>query len=177
MTCIVAVSDGRTVVMGGDSAAAEMEGQFVSSRVEPKVFIRNEYIIGYAGSFRFGKIVEHCFNVPDPKYTDIDKFMNTTFVSELRQCCEENKIDNAEDKDSGELLIGLHGRIFELNGDWHIGEDMNNFNSIGSGSSFALGSLYSTGRYKDNHARIKLALESAEKFSPYVRRPFKILES
>lgn len=175
MTCIVAITDGSKIYMGGDSAAAEMEGNFVTSRIEPKVFVKDNYIIGYAGSFRLGKLVEHLFELPKPS-GDLDKFMNTIFLSELRECFEENKLDNSEDKDAGELLIGINGRLYEFNSDWHIGQNAYEYNSIGSGSQFAMGSLFSTRRIKSPSARITLALEASEAFSPYVRRPFTILE-
>lgn len=162
--------------MGGDSAAVEVESNLVSSRVEPKVFIHGDYIIGYSGSFRFGKVVEYSCELPKPDYKDIHKFMNTHFVNAIRDAVEDNKLDNSEEKDSAELLIGLHGHIFELNSDWHVGEDSNSFNSIGSGSSFALGSLFSTKRLKDCRSRVKMALEASEAFSPYVKKPFTILE-
>ena len=176
MTCIVAISDGRSVYMGGDSAAVEVETNLVTSRIEPKVFIQGDYIIGYSGSFRFGKVVEYSCQLPKPDYKDIHKFMNTQFVNAVRESAEENKLENSEEKDSAELLIGLHGRIFELNSDWHIGEDLNNFNAIGSGSSFALGSLFSTKRMKNYRSRVQLALEASSSFSPYVKAPFTILE-
>lgn len=175
MTCIVAITDGNKVYMGGDAAAAEMESNFVTCRVEPKVFVRKEYIVGYAGSFRFGKMVENSFDFPDPG-EDLDHFMNTDFINALRDCSEDNKIDSAEDKDAGELLIGIRGCLYEFNNDWHIGKHLYNFNAIGSGSPFALGSLYSTKRYKDPYTRINIALEAAQNFSAYVRPPFTILE-
>jgi ATP-dependent protease HslVU (ClpYQ) peptidase subunit len=177
MTCIVALTDGKKVYMGGDSAAVEVDSNFVSSRIEPKVFVTGDYIIGYSGSFRFGKVVEYSCELPRPEYRDIHKFMNTKFVNAIREAVEENKLDNSEDKDAAELLIGLHGHIFELNSDWHVGEDSNSYNAIGSGSSFALGSLFSTRRIKDPYARIKMALNASEAYSPYVRSPFTILEN
>lgn len=175
MTCIVAITDGSKVYMGGDSAAAEMDGNFVTSRLEPKVFVRDNYIVGYAGSFRFGKLVEHIFNFPKPS-GDIDHFMNTVFISNLRDCFEENKLDNSEEKDAGELLIGINGHLYEFNSDWHLGQNIYEYNAIGSGSQFSMGSLFSTRRIKSPHARITLALEASEAFSPFVRRPFTILE-
>ena len=45
MTCIAAVVYSGKVYMGGDSAAADEDNRFVSVRKEPKVFIKNEYII------------------------------------------------------------------------------------------------------------------------------------
>jgi len=175
MTCIAALSYNGKVYMGGDAAAAD-EDSLVSSRKEPKVFIKNGYLIGYAGSFRFGKVVEHIFNPPKISDNRIDRFLNTVFVDSLREVCELNKVDPGSEEDSSEMLIGISGRVFEFCNDWHFGEDINDFNSIGSGTKFALGSLYSTRRMRSPNARIQLALESAEKFSPSVRGPFTILE-
>lgn len=177
MTCIVAVSYQGKVVMGGDSAAADEHNNFISLRKEPKVFTKGPYIFGYAGSFRFGKVVEHTFVPPRPNLDNLDKFFNTVFVDSLRKYCEESKIDPSSEQDSAEMLVGINGRLFEFCNDWHFGEDSHDFNAIGSGSPFALGSLYSTGRIKSPHARIKIALEAAERFSPSVSSPFIILES
>ena len=176
MTCIAALSYGGVVYMGGDSAAADEDSSLISSRKEPKVFIKNGYLIGYAGSFRFGKVVEHSFNPPKFQDGRIDKFLNTSFIDALRECCELNKVDPGSEEDSSEMLIGVAGRVFEFCNDWHFGEDVNDFNAIGSGTKLALGSLYSTRRMRSPNARIQLALESAERFSASVRGPFTILE-
>jgi len=76
MTCISAIAHNGKVYMGGDAAAVD-DGNLVSTRKEPKVFIRNNYLIGYAGSFRFGKVVEHVFIPPKPQTDNLDKFLNT----------------------------------------------------------------------------------------------------
>jgi ATP-dependent protease HslVU (ClpYQ) peptidase subunit len=176
MTCIVGIAHNGIVYMGGDSAAADEDSSLVSSRKEPKVFVKNGYLIGYSGSFRFGKVLQHTFNPPKLSDNNIDKFLNTTFVNSLRECCELNKVDPGSEEDSSEMLIGVAGRVFEFCNDWHFGEDINDFNAIGSGTKFALGSLYSTRRLRSPNARIQLALESAERFSASVRGPFTILE-
>lgn len=176
MTCIAAIASHGKVYMGGDSAAVDEDSHIISTRKEPKVFIKGPYLIGYAGSFRFGKVLQHSFLAPKPQTEDLDRFFNTVFVDALRGSCEAAKIDPSSEDDSSELLIGVKGRLFEFCNDWHFGEDTHNYNSIGSGSSFAIGSLYSTGRVKSEHARIKLALQAAENFSATVRGPFTILE-
>lgn len=175
MTCIAAIAYNGMVYMGGDSAAADENNHFISTRKEPKVFIKDDYIIGYAGSFRFGKVVQYNFIPPKPDFKNLDKFLNTIFIDALRECAESSKIDPTTEEDSSELLIGVGGRLFEFCNDWHMGEDANDFNAIGSGSSFAMGSLYSTGRIRSPHARIRTALQAAEKFSQTVKGPFTIL--
>jgi hypothetical protein len=177
MTCVVAIADGLSVYMGGDAASADESGSFVSSRKEPKIFIRDDYILGFAGSFRFGKVVEHLFIPPKPDLTNLDKFFNTVFVDALREVCEGAKVDPSSEDDSSEMLVGVGGRLFEFCNDWHFGEDVNNFNAIGSGANYAMGSLYSTRRLKSQGARIKLALESAEMFCQTVKGPFTYLEN
>lgn len=177
MTCIVAIAHEGKVYMGGDSAAVEEETNSISIRKEPKVFIRGEYIIGYAGSFRMGKMLEHTFKYPEiPAQADIDKFLNTTFISQLRECVERNKLDLENDKDSADILLGTRGRLFEFNMDFHFGEDRHNFCAIGSGANVALGSLYSTSRFKDQFKRCRMALEASQEFNAWVRPPFTILE-
>ena len=175
MTCVVAISQGGKVYMGGDSAVVE-EGGSISTRKEPKVFIKNEYIIGYAGSFRFGKFMEHTFVPPKPNLENLDKFFNTIFIDSLREYCEVSKIDPSSEDNPSELLIGTGGRVFEFCNDWHIGEAGNGYNAIGSGAYLALGSLYSTRRIKSPYSRIELSLEAAETFSQSVQRPFTLLE-
>ena len=176
MTCVVAIAHNGKVYMGGDSAAVDEGNNLIGTRKEPKVFVRDDYIIGYAGSFRFGKIVEHCPLPPVPEVDNLDHFLNISFVEAIRDAAESARLDQASDIDSSQLLVGVRGRLFEFCEDWHLGEDRNNFNAIGSGSLIALGSLYSTGRSKSPIARIKLALEASEALSPFVRRPFTILE-
>lgn len=177
MTCIAAIAQNGKVYMGGDSAAADENSHLVSTRKEPKVFIKNNYIIGYAGSFRFGKLVEHTFVPPKPNFDNLDKFFNTIFIDSLREYCDAGKVDPTSEDDSSEMLIGIGGRLFEFCNDWHFGEDTHNFNAIGSGGSFAIGSLYSTRRKRNPYARIQTALESAEHFSSAVRSPFTLLEA
>ena len=163
--------------MGGDAAAVEEDTNSVTIRKEPKIFIRGDYIVGYAGSFRMGKVMEHVFSYPvPPENDDLDKFLNTIFINQLRECLEENKLDLDSDKDSADLLVGVRGRLFDFNMDFHFGEDAHDFASIGSGSSYAMGSLYSTSTMKDQMKRCKLALEAAQEFNSWVRPPFTILE-
>lgn len=177
MTCIVGIAHNGIVYMGGDAAAVEEDTNSVTTRKEPKVFIRGEYIVGYAGSFRMGKVLEHSFSYPiAPTNAELDKFLNTTFIDRLRECVEENKLDLDSDKDSADVLLGIRGKLFEFNMDFHFGEDGHNFASVGSGSSYAMGSLYSTATMKDQIKRCKLALEAAQEFNAWVRPPFTILE-
>ena len=64
MTCIVAVTDGQTVVIGGDSAGAA--GQELRIRADPKVFLVGSFAIGFTTSFRMGQILRYSAHLPEP---------------------------------------------------------------------------------------------------------------
>ncbi len=57
MTCIVGVTDGTEVVLGGDSAGVSIETRQLEVRANRKVFRRQDYVFGYSGSFRMGQIL------------------------------------------------------------------------------------------------------------------------
>jgi ATP-dependent protease HslVU (ClpYQ) peptidase subunit len=167
MTCIVALEDQGTIYMGADSAA--IEGDAISLRTAPKIFKTGKFLIGYCNSFRYGQIIQHYFKPPPIQDKDILKYMITKFVPELQRILENN---GYEEKDSS-IIIGYDGNIFYVESDWQVGQDMTNYHAIGSGSPYALGSLYSTSG--EPLRRIEQALEAAEKFSTTVRSPFNYL--
>ena len=67
---------------------------------------------------------------------------------------------------SSEFIIGTQGRLFELStADWSVAEV--NETALGSGSPFALGSLYTTKDFPATHEfRINMAIEAAITYSP-----------
>jgi hypothetical protein len=167
MTCIVALEDQGTIYMGADSAA--VEGDSISLRVASKIFKNGKFLIGYCNSFRYGQIIEYHFKPPQVQEKDLLKYMITKFVPELRRVLENN---GYEEKDSS-IIIGYDGNIFYVESDWQVGQDMTNYHAIGSGSPYALGSLYST--TGEPLSRIEQALKAAETFSTNVRSPFNYL--
>lgn len=179
MTCIVAVAKDGKVYMGGDSAMTD-EGAGIVSRMHlPKVFIKGEFIVGYAGNARFGKILQHSFTYPRPPANvktseQLDAFMNGVVITEFRKQAQEMSLEK-EEKEDFQVLIGLRGHLFEFNEDWAVFEVGRNYNSVGSGAAVALGSLYTTETWKDPNKRIRVALEASSLYTPYVGEPFDIL--
>ena len=179
MTCIVGIlEENGDIYMGGDSAGSD--GNSLSIRADEKVFINEDYIMGFTGSFRMGQLLRYSFK--PPKFygdTDLYSFMVNEFINEVRKCLKKGGF--AEKKDEvekgGLFLVGYKSKLFVVERDYQVGEMIDNFISIGSGSNVALGSLYST---KDlnikSEDRINLALKSAEHFTVYVRKPFKIIQ-
>jgi len=169
MTCIVALEDNGKNYMGADSAA--VDGEAISLRKEPKIFKCGDFLIGFSHSFRYGQIIEHCFNPPKISEKNIVKYMVTKFVPELRITLAVNEF---EEKESC-MIIGYKGKIFYVESDWNVGYDETNYHAIGSGAPTAFGSLYST---QGQHPldRVRIALEAAQEFTTSVRGPFNYLD-
>lgn len=180
MTCIVAVSQGGKVVMGGDSAASAMESGDMTLLKTPKVFAREEYLIGYAGSIRFGKFVQYTFEVPRvPSWAvgsvKLDEFMNNCFVPELRTQISDNELESKE-KESFSLLVGIRGHIFEIDHEFAAYESSEHYASIGSASQVATGVLATAYKIGNPYNICELALHTAAEKNAFVRAPFTILE-
>lgn len=175
MTCIVGLVDEGKVYIGGDSAG--VAGLDIAGRADQKVFKVGEFIMGFTTSFRMGQLLK-CSLTPPKRYTDNDiyKFMVTDFIDSVRKCLKNGgfaKKDN-EVESGGTFLIGYSGRLFRIEDDYQVGENILPFDSCGCGQSFALGSFHATQNEKDPMKRINMALEAAEEFSAGVKRPFTI---
>lgn len=178
MTCIVAICQDGKVFMGGDSGASDAESGSIATVSSPKVFVKDEYIIGYAGNFRFGKFMQYAVELPKvpswAKGDKIDEFVNGIFIASIRKQIAEMALEEKE-KDFG-LLIGLRGRVFELGDNYAAVEMSRGYNATGSGAEVATGSLYTTETWKDPIKRIKTALTASAEFNAFVRPPFTIVE-
>lgn len=176
MTCIVAIAKDGKVWMGADSAGSD-EDTIIPYTI-PKVFIRNNYIIGYSGSFRFGKLLQYVFDLPPVPNSinsseKLDEFMNKVLMQSLKKQAKELDLDKEEL--DGYALIGVKGHIFEVQTDWCALESSLPYNVAGSGDKFALGSLHTTEVWKDPQKRINVALSAAAQFCMSVGPPFNIL--
>ena len=105
MTCIVVVSDSRTVLLGGDSAAASDRGVFI--RATRKVFRAGAYAIGFTRSWRMGQILRHETELPEPPDT---------------RDGEELENPGLYRGGSGDQwgVPGWRARIFEVHDDYHV---------------------------------------------------------
>ena len=163
MTCIVGIAKDNVVYIGGDRGASD--GSSIASLDTPKVYIRDEWIFGYAGSIGIGQIMQ-IIDIPILKEDD-DPFLvlRMDMVDAFRSMLEHNGITMNEDNDT-DILIGCRGRLFEFSpADWSVAEIKET--AIGSGGNFALGSLYTTKDFPITpEFRIEYALNSAITYSP-----------
>ena len=177
MTCVAAITDGTKVTMGADSAGVfEHE---LELRADPKVFIKGQFIIGMAGSFRLGQLLRYGLSVPPrPCGQPLHEYMCTTFVDAARNCFRSGGFMTTEDgqeRASGEVLIGTEGRLFTMYCNFQIGQELNSYSAVGTGAQVARGSLFTTANWSSPVARIEKALEAAERFCSGVRAPFTVL--
>ena len=178
MTCIVAVKDldSGEVWMGGDSAG--VEGLHIAVRKDPKVFINGEFLMGYTTSFRMGQILRY-MKLPArlPPMADDYEYMVTCVIPEIRTSLKEGGYTQIKDnrEEGGCFLIGYRSHIYEIESDFQVGERIEEYESVGCGRPYALGSLRMT-TDKFPKERIKAALETAQHFNGGVRAPFNILK-
>jgi len=187
MTCIVALSVGNKVFLGGDSAASDEKSGLILQTTDPKVFKVGQFGIGFCDSFRMGQILQYSWTPPIYKPTsgfkNLDKFMRTRFIESIKEAFQEHGYGKfgggTEDGDEGGIiLIAVQntGRLFTMDVDFHIAEIDVEYTAEGSGQQVALGSLHSTTNIKTPRKRVRMALEAAAKFIMSVRGPFTIIE-
>ena len=165
MTCIAVLKQDDYIYMSGERAVSnDSEINFLST---PKIWKAGAYLFGYAGHLS-ALTLYHTFTPPQPTKglygADLDKFMYTKFLNYTTEFYETHSIKT----DGLDLLIAVRDRIYE-----HSTDNMSlytydtDYNAIGSGSPFVMASLFSTADSElSGRDRIKLAVESACKFSP-----------
>lgn len=166
MTCIVAISDGVNVYMAADRGLSDDD--VITAMSAPKIRQNDKYLIGYADSPGTGQLL-HWIALPTPPRNNVEKFMRTTFVNAVRKQLSDSGVD-LKDGAHASFLIGVSGQLFFLDTtDWQVSEC--DYMSIGSGSSIAMGSLYTTQSWKSAEKRAITAVSAAIELSPSCKGP------
>lgn len=198
MTCIVGLvgtagPERGKILLGGDCAGTA-EGKEVYGLRNAKVFRKGPYVIGYTTSFRLGQIVRFATELPEPpdaspgeegepdggcQHTQLEAFFSTTFAEALRHAFAEHGYERPLGE-GGSLLVGVRGRLFVLGLDFQVLAGEESFAAIGSGRHLAYGALaaldqLAMGTQLKLEQRARLALESAARFAPGVRGPFRFV--
>lgn len=183
MTCIVGMVSGNAIYMGADSAGSNNFSYTI--RKDPKVFINNEFLIGYTSSFRMGQLLMYC-DLPKPKKSDkkdLFKFMVSKFIPVVRELLKDGgySVVNSNEESGGVFLVGVNGRLFKIESDFQVNENGLGFDSCGCGEHAAMASMITSEKIKNKKCsepcdRIVMALESAESIYCGVKAPFKILK-
>ncbi len=194
MTCIVAVTNGQDVVIGGDSAA--VGGIELRHWAGPKVFQVGSYAIGFTTSFRMGQILQYETALPEPQAgtgpDELERFIVTEVIPVLRQSFEdhgfgkkmrrtlppESSITEEGQSIGGAFLLGIAGQIFEMRQDHYLARPLAPYAAVGSGAQIALGALYALEAFPDLDLKDRAgkALAAAKEYCPHVREPFRFVE-
>ena len=184
MTCIVAIAQNGVVYMASDHAASDDKTGWILARKEPKVFKVGQYGVAFTDSFRMGQILQYMWT--PPKYTPtktnsgLDKLMRTKFIDSVKTAFKDNgygSVGSASEEDTGGIfIVGVEGRIFTIDEDFHVGENIVNYMAEGSGGMVALGALYATKNQKNPRLRLKAALEAATEFNMSVSAPYTYIQ-
>lgn len=175
MTCIVGLTDGSAVCMGGDSAS--VAGWDLNLDAGGKVFVNGPFIMGFTTSFRMGQLLRFALKPPaHPKGMMTDAYMATVFVDAVRDCLKAGgyATRDKEVETAGTFLVGYRGRLFRVAPDYCIVEPPSGFDACGCGQMIALGSLHETAGTPPKE-RVRRALTAAERFSAGVRGPMTVL--
>ncbi len=177
MTCIVGLASEGSVYIGGDSAG--VSGYDIVKRSDPKVFSKSPFVMGFCGSFRMGQLLMFALQVPEQTSKQDDKqFMCTSFINAVRDCLKRGGYAKAHEgvESGGTFIVGYHGEVYTIYDDFQVEWTARGYTSVGSGESYAFGSLWETKKSKlKPRARILRALKCSEEHSAGVRRPFKVV--
>lgn len=184
MTCIAAIAQNGVVYMAADHAASDEKTGWIIIRKDPKVFKVGQYGIAFTDSFRMGQILQYSWTPPkySPTKTNsgLTKFMQTKFVESVKDAFRAygygSVSQSGVEDEGGIFIIGVEGRIFVMEDDFHIGEAIINYMAEGSGAAHAMGSLHTTRNQKNPKMRLKAALEASAEFNMTVSAPFTYLQ-
>ncbi len=177
MTCIVGFIDkNKQLWMDADTLGSTTAKK--TRRKDTKLFRNKDFLIGYTSSFRMGQLLRFKWSPPEQKKNQQDyEYMCTSVIDSIRKCLKDNsyaKIDNNKEE-IGVFLIGYKNKLYKIEDDLQVEENLDNFNACGSGTYFAIGALEILNTTMNTPQDIiKKALAVAEKFNPYVGKPFKI---
>jgi ATP-dependent protease HslVU (ClpYQ) peptidase subunit len=170
MSTVVAIKDVNKVWMGCDSFATTENGERRPIGNE-KVFRNAKYLIGFIGSVRSGQLLNpHYFKPPTnildfpTKVIGLLKIFGALATTETQTLQQESNM----------VIATKGGNLWELLTDFQL-NPIPEYTTIGSGSVFAFGSLYTT-QDTDMHPedRIIKALEAAAYFDVSTGPPFKV---
>lgn len=173
MTCVAAVADRASGVvwMGGDSAISTK--RVIDLASTPKVWhLACSIVIGYSGtSMSEHSALVHRLRLPTipKKWHDVERWVHIDFAAAASLAYRQHGIGEVE----GVILLGLFGRIFEIERGSSAIESQWSYAAVGDGQTHAIGSLASTSGTP--RSRVAKALRAADRHCPSVRAPFKIL--
>ena len=175
MTAIVGIAEKGRVWIGGDSQGTR--GGTKVRIADGKVVRNEEFLIGTCGALRLLNLVRFIFEPPPlVADADLDSYMAKEFADAWRACVRESgllTVDDGVESYDGELLVGVRGRLYEVDSSFASVRSLDCYAAVGSGDNIALGALDAT-KGMQPEKRIRRALEAAAKWNDGVSAPFTV---
>jgi len=198
LTCIVAATDGHDTYMGADSIVVDMTTWEITKPQNRKLFARDGYLIGYAGSFRQAQILRYYENLPKNPWEN--KFMENlpkksarrggielpkTHVLDMPSTDEVESFfvqyfvhelrrvhgEHNYTETDFEILIGFGPFIVEIQSDYSVFVYTDHA-AIGVGRAYALGAMY----HSPVVEKPERGLEASSHHNIGVNKPFKYMQ-
>ena len=169
MSCVVGLIDSKKVFMGCDSRATAEE-VFIRPIKTTKIFKNKKFLIGFTGSPRVGQILAPKYFDPPKDIYDWSDYLRDLFSDKGMLVMGEGGVHCQ----GSNILVATHGQLYEILSDFQI-NTIEEYSSIGSGSLFAYGSLYTTSLIKDiitPEDRVLYALEAGGSFDAQTGPPY-----
>lgn len=195
MTSVVGIADGKTVWIGADTCYSDKDSRGQSAH--PKVFFKEvitghdvygsyytskteRLLFGCCGYFRMFQLLEYGWNLPDIGSLAVEEWLTVPFARSLRELFKDNGFikskDGVDEFPEGAFLMGFRGKLYHIEENFQFIESAHQEDACGSGSKFALGSLYTSRSLPwSSEQRIRIAL-NASLTNPFVSAPFDIWE-
>lgn len=182
MTCIAGAVNGNEVWIGADALSVHCDS---AARVntQAKVFQVGEFLIGSCGTLRVQQIIRYLFTPPAIE-SDIVAYMVKVFVPALRNAIKENGgeiLDPAGNSQlDGRYLIGVRGRLFEIDSSYAVFEAKANYAAVGCADQEALAAMFTATALMAGDITpdklVERGLLAAVEFDTSIRQPFTILK-
>ncbi len=183
MTVIAACIDQDASIWMGCDTISLHRGNNVKRSAESKIFRLGEMLVGASGTVHAGQIVEHHLgdlSIPDEE--NLIPWLVREFIVPLRVAMKEYggecKNRDGDNEMDGRLLIGLRGRLFEVDCGYGIYPHASCFAAIGCADQEALAGMFIATKLKpEMHARgiVMCGLEAAAEYDINIRPPFEVM--
>jgi ATP-dependent protease HslVU (ClpYQ) peptidase subunit len=149
MTTIIGIQGKGWGLIAAESLIVAGDQKFMATGMD-KVVEKGEYVFAFAGDAIAGDIALHSWNMPKiPRGVNLDKFMMTDILPSLKQAYADygydpapKTADNDPKAEAGfDALLCVKGKIYQIDNDFSWVRDDRGIYGIGSGGSYALGSL------------------------------------
>jgi ATP-dependent protease HslVU (ClpYQ) peptidase subunit len=122
------------------------------------------------------QLLRFSFKPPELNSKDIYEYMCTDFINAVRTCFKDGgylqKYTDGDEK-GGFFLVAYKDRLFKIEEDFQVAENLNGMDAVGCGADFALGAMFSMQNQNiTTKDKVLKALEAAEFLALGVSRPF-----